>query len=58
MLHIAITQDAIKEAPAYCAGALSLGEETPKEANNKSHILIAGEITPMVDWVIPWDDGE
>jgi hypothetical protein len=23
--------DAIKEAPAYWAGALSLGEETPKE---------------------------
>ena len=26
-----MTQDAIKEAPAYWAGALSLGEETPKE---------------------------
>jgi hypothetical protein len=31
MIRIAITQDAIKEAPAYWAGALSLGEETPKE---------------------------
>jgi hypothetical protein len=31
MIRIALTQDAIKEAPAYWAGALSLGEETPKE---------------------------
>jgi hypothetical protein len=29
--RIAIAQDAIKEAPALWAGALSLGEETPKE---------------------------
>jgi hypothetical protein len=34
--RIAITQDAIKEAPAYWAGALSLwGEETPKEGKRQ-----------------------
>jgi hypothetical protein len=53
-----IAQDAIKEAPAYWAGAFSLGRKRPRRASNRSHILTAGEITPIVDWAIPWDDGE
>ena len=48
---------AIKEAPAL-AGALSLGRKRPRRATNQSHILTAGEITPMGNRAIPWNNGE
>jgi hypothetical protein len=39
-------------------GLESRGGNAQGGRGNGSHVLTAGEIMPMGDWTIPWNDGE